>query len=319
MKYRYEDLGKEQFEFLIVSLCGFLLGEGVKGFASGPDGGRDAKFVGVATHIPSRGAPWAGTIVVQAKHVSAYNRHFSEPDFFTGKPDKGVVADEVTRIRKLRAAGQVDHYMLFSNRKLAANADQRITDYIAAETGIPSASIMLCGIEQIERWLKRFEDVARMVNLDPVDSPLIVSPDELAEVVEAFSTHVTAASVATETHPVPRFPFERKNEINGMSSEFAVLQRRLYLKDSAQIRDFLASPENRGLLASYELAVAEFQSKIIAKRKDYQSFDEIMNYLVDLLFGRDPILRRHKRLTRTMVFYMYWNCDIGREDDAPAV
>jgi hypothetical protein len=35
---------------------------------------------------------------------------------------------------------------------------------------------------------------------------------------------------------------------------------------------------------------------------------------VDLLFNRDAVLRQraHKRLTRAVLFYMYWNCDIGK-------
>ena len=49
-----------------------------------------------------------------------------------------------------------------------------------------------------------------------------------------------------------------------------------------------------------------------------QTFDQVLNYLLDLLFSRDPILRqhKHKRLTRTVLFYMYWICDIGKEEDA---
>jgi hypothetical protein len=48
----------------------------------------------------------------------------------------------------------------------------------------------------------------------------------------------------------------------------------------------------------YESVVDEFQLKIIAKRKDYQTFDEVMEYLVDLLFNRDAVLcqHAHKRL-----------------------
>jgi hypothetical protein len=44
----------------------------------------------------------------------------------------------------------------------------------------------------------------------------------------------------------------------------------------------------------------------------------MMEYLVDLLFNRDPVLRQHihKRLTRIVLFYMYWNCDLGEEGDA---
>lgn len=45
-----------------------------------------------------------------------------------------------------------------------------------------------------------------------------------------------------------------------------------------------------------------------------------MEYLIDLLFGRDASLRQlgNKRLTRAMIFYMYWNCDIGKVEDASA-
>jgi hypothetical protein len=67
------------------------------------------------------------------------------------------------------------------------------------------------------------------------------------------------------------------------------------------------------LLRMYESVADEFQLKIIAKRKGYQTFDEVMEYLADLLFGRDAVLRQHthRRLTRAVLFYMYWNCDIG--------
>ncbi len=41
-----------------------------------------------------------------------------------------------------------------------------------------------------------------------------------------------------------------------------------------------------------------------------------MQYLAKLLFNRDPVLSQHKRLTRAMLFYMYWNCDIGDQGDA---
>ncbi|EGM8074926.1 hypothetical protein IIO15_001789, partial [Escherichia coli] len=48
MKFAYEDLSDGQFETLIVLLCQRLLGAAVQGFAKGPDGGRDAKFMGTA-------------------------------------------------------------------------------------------------------------------------------------------------------------------------------------------------------------------------------------------------------------------------------
>jgi hypothetical protein len=318
MKFAYEDLSDGQFETLIVFVCQHLLGASVKGFAKGPDGGRDAKFVGTAELHPSKAAPWVGTTIVQAKHTNGYNRNFSEPDFFSAKSSNTVLGKEIPRIKKLRDSKQLDHYMLFANRRLAGNADNEIGEYLAAQCGIPASSIYLCGLEQLEVWLKTFPDVAGKADLDPVDSPLIVSPDDLAEVVQALARQKDEVSALLDDPPTTRVTYERKNALNNMSAEYAKAQRKKYLKETVQIRAFLAAPENLELLRMYESVVDEFQLKIIAKRKDYQSFDDVMEYLVDLLFNRDPVLRQyaHKRLTRAVLFYMYWNCDIGEVGDA---
>ncbi len=318
MKYAYEDLGDEQFETLIVALCQRLFGVSVLAFAKGPDGGRDAKFVGTAEIFPSKTAPWIGTTIIQAKHTNGYNRHFTESDFFNEKSDSNVIGEELARIRRLRNSKELDHYLLFSNRRLAANGEAEIRNHIAKRCNIPSASIHLCGVEQLELLLKRFPDVASIANLDPVDSPLIVSPDELAEVVQALARQKDEVGKVLDAPPAPRVSFEKKNQINNMSAPYALEQRKRFLKETSQIHTFLANPENSEVMELYESVVTEFQLKIVAKRKDYQTFDEIMEYLLELLFGRDPILRQrqHKRLTRAVLFYMYWNCDIGEVGDA---
>ncbi len=318
MKYAYEDLSEAQFENLIVILCQRLLGISVQGFAKGPDGGRDAKFVGTAELHPSKAAPWVGTTIIQAKHTNGYNRNFSESDFFSTSAANTVLGKEIPRIKNLRANKQLDNYMLFANRRLAGNAESEIRAHIAKECSIPEASIYLCGFEQLEIWLKTFPEVPKLVSLDPVDSPLIVSPDDLAEVVQALARQMDGMSAVLDDPPTPRVTYEQKNVLNNMSDEYAKAQRKKYLKETAQIRTFLAAPENLELLRMYESVVDEFQLKIIAKRKDYQTFDQVMEYLVDLLFNRDPVLRQHahKRLTRAMLFYMYWNCDIGEVGDA---
>jgi hypothetical protein len=320
MKFAYEDLSDEQFEDLVVLLCQRLLGISVQVFATGPDGGRDAKFVGTAELHPSKAAPWIGTTIVQAKHTNGYNRNFSESDFFSKTSVNTVLGKEIPRIKKLRDGNQLDHYMLFANRRLGGNTESEIREHIAAQCDIPVASIYLCGLEQLEIWLKTFSDVATKADLDPVDSPLIVSPDDLAEVVQALARQKDAVTTLLDDPPTARVSYEKKNALNNMSAEYAKAQRRKYLKETAQIRAFLAAPENFALLRMYESVVDEFQLKIIAKRKDYQTFDDIMEYLVDLLFNRDPILRQHahKRLTRAVLFYMYWNCDIGEAGDAQA-
>lgn len=320
MKYAYEDLSDGQFENLIVFLCQRLLGISVQGFAKGPDGGRDAKFVGTAELHPSKAAPWIGTTIIQTKHTNGYNRNFSESDFFSTTAANTVLGKEIPRIKKLRESKQLDHYMLFANRRLAGNAESEIRDHISAQCSISASSIYLCGLEQLEIWLKRFPDVAKEADLDPVDSPLIVSPDDLAEVVLSLARQKDDISALLDDPPTTRVSYEQKNTLNNMSAEYAKAQRKKYLKETSQIRAFLAAPENIELLRIYESVVDEFQLKIIAKRKGYQTFDEVMEYLVDLLFNRDPVLRQHahKRLTRAVLFYMYWNCDIGEVGDAPA-
>ena len=85
-----------------------------------------------------------------------------------------------------------------------------------------------------------------------------------------------------------------------------------------QIEEFLANPENSSIQHLYESTTDEFQANIIAKRKDYQGFDEIFNYLFRVLFARDEILGANKSLTRAVVFFMYWNCDIGKTDEVGA-
>ena len=315
MKYAYEDLAPSQFEDLVVAICQFVLGAAVQGFATGPDGGRDAKFVGTAELLPSSASPWVGTTIIQAKHTNGYNKTFSDSDFHSDRSDKSVLGKEIPRIKKLRSDKQVDHYMLFANRRLSGNTEAHLRALLARETGIPETSILLCGAQHMELWLKRFPDAASIADVDPMDSPLIVSPDELAEIVEHLASNLHSVPSPVSA-PVTRISYERKNELNGMTKEFAETLRRLYLKETGQVKGFLSRPENATLLTCYETAVEEFQLNVIAKRKQHQSFDEIFTYLTNFLFGRDPVLRASKRLTKVLLFYMYWNCDLGVEDDS---
>src|SRR5262245_46132421 len=193
MKFAYEDLSPGQFEDLVVAVCQFLLGAGVQGFTAGPDGGRDAKFVGTAELLPSTAKPWTGTVICQAKHTNGYNKTFSDSDFYSEENTETVLGKELPRIKKLRAANGLDHYMLFSNRRLTGNAESKLREVIVKESGLVEYSVYLCGVEQLELWLKRFPQAADIAKIDPIDSPLIVSPDDLAEVVEHLAEHLKNA------------------------------------------------------------------------------------------------------------------------------
>ncbi|MDR5610605.1 MULTISPECIES: hypothetical protein [unclassified Arsenophonus] len=146
-KYAYEDLSCDQFENLIVYLCQEILGIGVQTFTKGPDGGRDAKFEGTCQYYPSTTSPWNGIVIIQAKHTNGYNKHFSEPDFYSPSSKSSILSKEIIKIKQLKNKNQLDHYMLFSNRRLPANADANIKQYLSTECNIPESSICLCGIE----------------------------------------------------------------------------------------------------------------------------------------------------------------------------
>ncbi|MBI9112752.1 ABC-three component system protein [Maridesulfovibrio ferrireducens] len=314
MKYAYEDLSWEQFERLIVLICQELFGISTRGFATGPDGGRDARFDGTANIYPSNSSPWTGTTIIQAKHTYGINKSFTESDFFSPDNSESTIVKEAIRIKKLVKSGELNHYVLFANRKLTGNTDSKIINYLALECKLKKDSISLCGSEQLEMYLKRFPHVPKIAEIDPVDSPLIVSPDDLSVIIEELGQQLSQREY-TLPEPVPRTSYEQKNTINNMSSEYALMMRQRYLKEVKNIYGFLSQPENIELKTLYESVSEEFQFKIISKRKKYQNFDDIIEYLIDLLFSRDIVLRKYKRLTRVILFYMYWNCDIGMSDE----
>lgn len=251
MKYAYHDLSNDQFEGLVVAVCQFLLGVAVQGFAGGPDGGRDAKFMGTAELHPSKAEPWKGTVIVQAKHTNGLNKRFSDSDFFSENSVNTIVAKELPRIKKLRKTKKLDHYMLFSNRRLTGESESTIRAHISKECKLPEQSIYLCGVEQLELYLKRFPEVTRIAEIDPIDSPLIVSPNELADLVELLSKHLPTVSAKLDNVPKDRVSYKQKNQINKMSEEYARTLRNYYLKETQQIREFLSDPQNEELLDRY--------------------------------------------------------------------
>lgn len=313
-KFAYEDMSTNGFEALVVEICKRLLGQGVQGFATGPDGGRDARFHGKANEIPSKAKPWEGQVIVQAKHTSGSNMTYSDKEFFSPKNKNCILLKEVPRIKKLIADKDLDFYFLFSNRRLSAEADKNIRAEIV-KCGISKDSVLIRGVESIEADLRQYPEILDTVELYLADSPLIVSPDELAKVVEAFASQKDSIVAEIECYPIDRVTFEEKNAANQMDKEYAKKLRNRYLGDTKLIKSFLAAPSNSAILETYLEATNEFELIIASKRKKFDGFEEILEYLATLLFKRDVVLSSNKRLTRTLLFYMYWNCDIGGLDE----
>lgn len=306
-RYAYHDLHDRDFEQLVVWICNFLLGSATSQFTPGVDGGRDAKFHGTAADFPNGKSPAGGRFIIQAKHTTDPIAKCSDPEF-SGDTDTSILSKEIPKIRRLREQGEVDHYLLFTNRRVSGNVDARICERIRTETGIPEPH--LSGIENIDRFIKVYSRVPELANLRELDGPLRCTPDDLAQVIVHIAALADDGARPRSTATLERTRFARKNEVNGLSPDLAALITRSYMPDFLFIRQFLASGDNDQVRRFYENAADEFAAKLIAHRTD-ASFDKLLTQLIERLIERDPDLKRNTRLTRTVVYYMYFNCDIG--------
>lgn len=315
MAYAYEDLGEGQFEQLVVQMARKLLGPGVQSFAAGVDGGRDGRFEGTADGFPSRSDPWTGITIIQAKHTNGYNAHYSDPKFF-GESESCVLAEELVSLQRLVRQGAIRNYVLFSNRRLSGISNEKIVTWLSENTGIASGRVHLVGIERMEEFMREFPELPRLAGISPFDGPLLVSSRELADVVEAMAEAFSASAQIAFSAPTPRVPPERKNALNNMSTEYFEVHRKRYVHLFKPISDFLSEPLNGLYVELYDSIIEEFESKIVAHRTEFQSFDRVLGYLFDLLLDRDALLARNKRITKALLFYMYWHCDLGETNEA---
>lgn len=313
MGYPYEDLAEAQFEALVVQAAKLLLGKGVQGFAPGVDGGRDARFEGVADGFPSSSRPWQGISVIQAKHTMSYG-YFGDPDF-SGDSESAVLTKELLRAKKLYDSGSLHNYLLYSNRFLTSKVNEKLIATISNEIGIPSESVHLCGIEALDEAFRMEPRLARMAGVNPLDGPLLVSSRELAEVVEAIAVALDEELPSVQSRPVERTSLTVKNALNSMTEPTSKRLMRNYGHLLGQIQIFLADPGNATIRDLYDSCAEDFDLKIVAYKEEHHTFDKVFSHIVDLLTKRDSLLGRNKRLTRAIVFYMYWNCDIGETED----
>jgi hypothetical protein len=317
MKLDYHDISEAQFERLVIAISSWLLGPGVQGFSKGPNGGKDARFHGRAERFPSAAAPWDGNIVIQAKHTDLINRKFSEPDF-SGDAESSALSKEIPRIKRLRDAGDLDCYLLCSNRRLAGVAEQKIRKRIAEAAGIDESAVHLCGEEELDKFLTWQPDILRRAGIGVFDVQPFIDPADLARVIHALASKrdVFSGSADDDTPPPERrVSLKEKNRTNSLSEDYS---RRIegYIKEFHPVQDFLAAPENQIHLRQYEDTVEDLNGYILTHREGRHDFDQIMEHLFKLLIDRDYDLRANKRLTRIVFYYMYWNCDLGSNHNA---
>ena len=309
-RFPIHDITDTQFEQLVTLLCREVMGIGITSFAPGPDGRKDAKFEGTATAFPSAASPASGKFIIQAKHTS-YPASCSASDFETT-----IIGNEIPKIKKQFALGQLTHYLIFTNRRKTGGAEERIPARITAETGVEH--VWLRSLEDIERELLLHSHIVRAVGLDKLKAPIQFTPDDIRDVILALHAQRQSLPAAFDSeHDFRDYPgLPRKNQINGLSDTYDAYIRTDSMKHFASIEQFLKNPRNESLKEQYHAVADEFKGQLIVHRDRFSSFDQALEDVCNLVHERSPALQPapHRRLLKTMIHYMYVNCEIGQKE-----
>lgn len=304
MNYPLYELAWQEFESIVTSICEEVLGTGIIIFSDGTDGGRDAKFSGTANNFPSSASPWSGKFIIQAKHTTKANASCSDNDF------KTILNDEISSIKKLQEADKLDNYLIFTNRKLTGIQDPKIEDLIGGKL---NAKNQVIGEERIQKWLKDYPIIVQKHNLNRLLLPLQFYEEDLKEIIVTFSNiDFSGEEIQEIKRKNDKITIKEKNKLNKMSEIYFNNSFKKSIKEFNEIEKFFKSPKNRKLAKQYDNTISDIQSKILVKRDEYNTFEEILEYLYDyMLNAHELVLKNDRRLIRVFLHYMYFHCDIG--------
>ncbi|TXN35715.1 restriction endonuclease [Flagellimonas hymeniacidonis] len=311
MNYRLEELSEDDFEKLVNTICQSILGTGVISFTKGKDGGRDGKFTGTANNFPSKTGNWSGKFIIQAKHTTNPIASCSDSDF------KTIIGKEIISIKKLIAAGEVDNYILFTNRKFTGITGTSLVKQIKTETGLSNVEII--GKETInDSYLSGNKDIVKLYGLDKFSLPFSFSEDELKDLIVDFKSQMDtiedeiAKGVAKVKFDYKKLDISEKNKKNILGQTYfedVILSESLEHFDKIDV--FLQNPRNSDLKDYYYDIADELRQIITVKREDFGAFEEILVFIRQLTTEGSTKLKGKKRFVSVFLHYMYYTCSIG--------
>lgn len=297
-----------EFESLVWDICRIQLGEGTTKFAPGKDGGRDAKFVGTANCFPSKTSPLKGRTIIQAKWTRTETASCSDSDF-----RNLLSGTEAPKAAKLRQNGELDHWLIFTNRRKTAGADHELETGLLALTG--AKTVHLRGIEDISGLLRGEQQLVRQYQLQQLTVPLRIHPETLRTVVTTIHRKWPAASNNSSFNFSNYRGIGAKNVTNRMPADYFK-----HIKDRSEphfrsVKEFLENPRNAAIARDYHAVADEFQHKIVVGKANYPDFAEIIDALYCEITANAAELTKaeERRLVLVVLHYMYCNCDIGEK------
>lgn len=309
MDYRLELLSDSTFENLVNRICQEVLGTGVISFATGKDGGRDGKFTGTAERFPSKSSPWTGKFIIQAKHTENPISSCSDSDFAK------IINDEILKIKKLIAIGDIDCYLIFTNRKYTGITGEALLKRIKAETGLKNVEII--GKESLnDLYITPSKVIVKEFNLDLNHIPFDFSESEIKNIIIEFRKQLPVLredlklEVEKVNFDLDRIKIEEKNKKNDLSKDYfenEILSHSL--QDFNKIDTFLSDPRNEDIKEKYFDIASELRNIIQIKRSNFVLFEEVFIFIYKKICDGNDI--RGKRHIYTLLHYMYSECLIG--------
>ncbi|MDI9881453.1 ABC-three component system protein [Flectobacillus longus] len=307
MDYRLENLSEDDFESLINMLCQNVLGIGFVSFSKGKDGGRDGRFEGVANAYPSKTEQWKGKFIIQVKHTTDYQASCSDNKFFGNKT--GLVEKEVPKVKVLKSKGEIDNYLLFTNRKETESREEA-RQYIKDQTGLTNVDII--GKDTLHRFLSQNKEIVKQFGLDRFTMPFEFYDKDIKELIVIF--HDTILRTTTSSSTLDRPSIEEKNQINNLDNAY---YENIILPDldryENQILAFLQNPINVEYAQYYEETSSDLKRIIEANREQFDDFKKIFSFLTNYLMEKEPDkLKKYRNTIPAFFHFMYYQCDIGR-------
>lgn len=304
------------FEVFAVACCAKILGRGVVGFSKGPDGGRDGLFSGTANDFPSAAKPWktegSKIVVIQAKHTQKLNLTTGLKDF------RDIIEGELPKLKKMVEEGKIGFYLLITNRKETGKPHSTLIDLIHQETGLPYENIAILGREYLDRLISSYPEIIREAGLEHLIEVYaeLLTTSHIADVIRKCKllVELTNSQTQDDNSLLERCDLATKNEKNNASPNFAEIMMRYFDPYIKQIDDVLRNPENSALKEDYKDLVLDTKAKLEALYSDNyinRRLEDLISHFVESekSHGKD-----FEKRVRVLVYYMYWNCDIGRKE-----
>ena len=157
IRYRLDDLGWFQFEWLVQSLLKAELGPGIQSWGGRADHGRDA-YVAGPLNFPAKHLASEGPFLFQVKFVENANAAGAKPD----QAVLDAVRKEAARIKQKIKTSQwqgLRHYVLLTNALMSASVRGHIEDII--KESIPEVHVHGLGGNDICDYLDRHPSLRR--------------------------------------------------------------------------------------------------------------------------------------------------------------